>query len=158
MDWTEAKRKHDFRSFGAIEPAVDHAGKIMTYAPQSRYVKSSTTPLHAYGDGDFCKFRVKNVPDSMGVYAFTVRDIPMYIGKALNLRKRFTMGYGNISPKNCYVGGQQTNCRINKHVLELLSLGEQIDIWITETPDAALIEGTLIGQFMPAWNRAGKRK
>ena len=47
MDWAEAKRKHDFRSFGAIEPTVDHAGNIMTYAPQSRYFKSSTTPLHA---------------------------------------------------------------------------------------------------------------
>ena len=43
----------------------------------------------------------------------------IYIGETAGLRQRFNMGYGNISPRNCYVGGQSTNCKMNKIVPKL---------------------------------------
>jgi hypothetical protein len=67
------------------------------------------------------------------------------------------MGYGNISPRNCYVGGQPTNCRINSLILEMYKRGSQIELLFYETRDRFNIERTLINELNPEWNRtAGK--
>ena len=49
-----------------------------------------------------------------------------YVGECANLSARFNVGYGNISPKNCFSGGQETNCRLNNLLYEAvlaISLG-----------------------------------
>lgn len=35
-----------------------------------------------------------------------------YIGETDNLEKQFRQGYGNISPRNCFKGGQSTNYKM----------------------------------------------
>ena len=107
-----------FVMVGEIKADLEN-GKIREYTPQSRYKKYSKSKLHTYGGGKFCHFHV-NVGQDEGTYILTVNKIPYYVGECVNLYKRFNSGYGNISPRNCYEGGQQTNCRINKSILKAL--------------------------------------
>ncbi len=60
---------------------------------------------------------VPGLPASEGVYAVFAGQDLAYIGGAVNLAKRW-YDYGQISPKKCYVGGQETNCRVNKLILQ----------------------------------------
>ncbi len=55
--------------------------------------------IHSDGHGTFCKFSVKGLPESRGVYVFQVEGQTVYIGKAVNLAKRFSIGYGTIAPR-----------------------------------------------------------
>jgi hypothetical protein len=61
----------------------------------------------------FCKFTVPRRYQTSGAYALTADGELRYIGERANLAARFNAGYGNISPKNCYRGGQETNCHLN---------------------------------------------
>jgi hypothetical protein len=45
------------------------------------------------------------------------------------LSARFNAGYGNISPKNCFKGGQETNCRVNNLVHSAALAGERISTY-----------------------------
>jgi hypothetical protein len=65
------------------------------------------------------------------------------------------MGYGQISPRNCYIGGQPTNCRLN-HLIYLASKdGKKVDLWFMPTGDRFAIEAALIQQLQTRqrWNR-----
>ena len=96
-----------------IKPERDIDGNIITYNPKERYAKKSAVNLNKYGNLDFCRFTVNNLPAKSGVYALYEDDILIYIGRAKNLSIRWgKMNYGSISPKNCYVGGQSTNCKV----------------------------------------------
>lgn len=66
---------------------------------------------------------------------------------------RFNMGYGHISPRNCYVGGQPTNCRINSLILETYKRGSHIELLFYETANRFNIESTLIKKLNPEWNK-----
>src|SRR5687768_9568933 len=104
----------------------DDTQTIKVNLPQERYTKKDEVSLHAFGIGPFCKFRIPNKLNFSGVYILTLNDLPAYIGECLNLSKRYNMGYGNISPRNCYQGGQPTNCRINNLICEAVQSGQQI--------------------------------
>ncbi len=135
-----------------IERARD--GSPVEFAPQARYDKGEGSSLHRYGTGTFCKFRVTDLPGSSGVYLLISDCTVVYVGRAVNLQKRFSMGYGNISPKNCYQGGQQTNCRINQLVLQAARQGKSLRIFIHECQDQESFEARLIAHLKPEWNRA----
>jgi hypothetical protein len=69
---------------------------------------------------------------------------------------RFNAGYGRISPRNCYVGGQETNCRINQSVWRAAQQGETIHLWFLLEQNRTrrrAIEAALIRALHPAWNR-----
>lgn len=86
--------------------------------PQDRYTKAATTPLNPSGAGPFCRFKVTGLPSSSGVYVVTVDGGVVYVGRAENLSERWGQrGYAPIQPRNCFVGGQSTNCKINHRVL-----------------------------------------
>jgi len=79
------------------------------------------------------------------------------VGECQDFARRFNTGYGQISPKNCYKGGQETSCRINQLILKCAESGWSIDVYFVETADAAgrfLLESAYIAAFSPAWNRA----
>ena len=81
----------------------------------------------------------------------------MYIGRCCdNYNKRINMGYGNISPKNCYLDGQQTNCHINF----LINLNiEKIRFFIyplESIEEIKSLEKELIKKYLPEWNIALK--
>ena len=93
-----------------------------------------------------------DVEDVPGVYLWIVDDEIIYIGETKNLRKRFNTGYGNISPRNCYLGGQSTNCKMNKVVLEYFEAGKQIKLYFLKTNDYKKVELELLSKICTRYN------
>ena len=122
--------------------------------PQSRYSNKNKLSLNRYGKGPFCKFTIPKDYKVGGVYAIIVNEELKYIGECVNLPSRFNTGYGNISPRNCFKGGQETNCRINNLILEITKKGKSISLWFLNTWDHKSVEGGLLMKDGPAWNRA----
>lgn len=48
----------DFYRIGRIEPERGPDREILEFMPQPLYRDAATIPLHAYGTGPFCRFRV----------------------------------------------------------------------------------------------------
>lgn len=70
--------------------------------------------LNRYGDSRFCEFQISTNLKDRGIYCFGVGDQIKYVGRCTdNFNKRINHGYGKIHPKNCFIDGQATNCRIN---------------------------------------------
>ena len=121
--------------------------------PQDRYLNAQNLSLNKYGEGPFCKFTIWNDIRSGGVYVLTVDDHVRYIGECANLAARFNVGYGNISPKNCFKGGQQTNCRLNNLICITAQAGQRITLWFYATVEYKSMEAFLRSALKPVWNR-----
>lgn len=143
---------HNFELITEIDPKRDSDGEIILDHPEHRYGKADTAKLHRHGQGPFCKFRMKFELWVAGVYVLVVEGRPLYVGKTENLEQRFNNGYGQIAPRNCYVGGQSTNCRINKLILGEAMDGRTVQLLFRKTSDIASLEGKLLRQLRPAWN------
>ena len=136
-----------------IVPVSDENG-IVTYAPQKKYAGRDRLRLNRYGRGRFCRFGIpKKWVGYAGVYAISIDGRVVYVGKCENLYHRFNAGYGNISPRNCYEGGQSTNCRINAEVLRHAEKRSRMHLYFFETEDRDRTERALIRRLRPAWNR-----
>lgn len=81
-----------------------------------------------------------------------VDDEIVYVGEAENFRKRFNSGYGNISPRNCYINGRTTNCRINSKVIELFEESKRSKLYINLTKEFKKVEHEIISLINPKWN------
>lgn len=81
-----------------------------------------------------------------------VDDEIVYIGEGVNLYKRFNMGYGNISPRNCFMGGQSTNVKMNRLALKITSDGKSIDVYFYETAQHKDLEKSLLRLICTAYN------
>ena len=144
---------YEFVHAAAIEPVRGRDGAPLEFMPQSRYAHAETTRLNRYGEGPFCRFDVRGLPPASGVYAVTVDDGLAYVGIAVDLARRWgPMGYANISPRNCFVGGQSANCKLNQYILLAAREGQRVELWIHEDPDPAPIETSLIRRLNPPWN------
>jgi hypothetical protein len=62
-------------------------------------------------------------------------------------------GCGNISPRNCIKGGQETNCRLNNLVYMAAQAGGCISLWFYQTADYKSVETLLRSTLKPEWNR-----
>jgi hypothetical protein len=144
----------DFGFICRIEPHRDRHGSIEELFPQCRFDNQQALPLNKYGDGPFCKFKIPNGLDLNGVYAILVDESLKYIGECEYLTSRYNMGYGNISPRNCFRGGQETNCRINNLILRAAKGGSTITLWFHESSRYKEIERALRETLRPKWNRA----
>ena len=142
----------DFLLIGCIAPERNPNGALWLHRPQEKYAKAAITKLHRYGDGQFCKFALEDASECAGVYVMRVKNAILYVGESKKLRRRFNSGYGNISPKNCFVGGRQTNCRINKLVRNVLQEFERLEVWFCECDDRKALEKRLMRSLAPAWN------
>lgn len=128
-------------------------GVPIEHMPQFRYKNIKNNNLNKYGRGPFCKFKIsKNHKSRSGVYVLRVDKKPVYVGECLDLEGRYNTGYGNISPKNCYDGGQPTNCRINSLILGSVKNGAKIDLLFHETANRIELEKILIQKLRPSWN------
>lgn len=136
-----------------IQPERTDSGGVAELMPQDRYENVQQRPLNRYGAGPFCKFKIPNNHNTCGVYIVTVERSLKYIGECENLSERFNKGYGNISPRNCYKGGQETNCRINNLILREAMIGSQISLWFHHTEDYKGLELALRSTQQPEWNR-----
>jgi hypothetical protein len=134
-----------------VERGTD--GEVIEFMPQDRYAKAATTPLNRYGSGPFVKFKIPRNLATSGVYVLTVNGIPKYIGEAADLSSRYNMGYGNISPKNCFKGGQETNCRLNNLIYREVSQGRGVALWFYKTASYKAVEAELRASQRPEWNR-----
>ena len=137
-----------------IIPNLDGEGNVIEIFPQSQYENKKNLDLNKYGKGPFCKFSIdRKYAGKTGVYLILVDDKIQYVGECDDFFKRFGMGYGNISPRNCFEGGQSTNCRINSDILSLFKLKKNIQLYFLETKDRFKIEHELIINQSPVWNK-----
>jgi hypothetical protein len=148
-----------FEHIGGIELERDANGIHAEYLPQARYRDAATARIHAYGTGPFCRFRIGRKRRQAGLYVVTLDQQPVYAGECVDLEKRWgPNGYGGISPRNCFDGGQPTNCRVNAAILTTAKAGHQLDLWFAplDCPrgDRLAAETRLIQTLRPAWNRA----
>lgn len=125
--------------------------KIIEYQPQNKYRNLKKLQLNKNGDGNFCKFSIV-APNISGVYLWVVDSEIIYIGETENLQKRFNNGYGRISPRNCYNGGQSTNCKMNKIVLNCYKEGKSIDLYFCETANHKEVEKFLLSKIKTRYN------
>lgn len=144
---------YDFELICQIEPRKNPDGTTKQFMPQSQYKNLGNLSLNKYGAGPFCKFEISNRNQSSGVYIFTVDEKIHYVGECENFSSRFSMGYGNISPRNCFQRGQETNCRINNLVYQTATRDQTILLWFFRTSDYKELEAELRQSLRPPWNR-----
>jgi hypothetical protein len=149
---------YNFAWMESLVPELDASGAIAEFRPQGRYKNAGIVPLHEHGHGPFCKFRVPVPKGLAGVYALVVNGSVRYIGECEDLRKRFGSGYGTISPINCYKGGQRTNCKINRRVLEVAQAGGRVDLYFYATAERKTVERELLASYSPPWNGRKEEK
>lgn len=142
-----------YRCCSYYESAISHYGERSEYKYGiSRYDNTNSLKLNSYGMGPFCKFSIPDNYQFSGVYCILENGRIKYIGECYNLSQRFNAGYGNISPRNCYVNGQSTNCRINMLILNSIKSGNSVDLFFYRTNDTKRVEYHLIKEYSPAWN------
>ena len=147
-----------FSFVGTISPDRDEEGEVIKEFPQSRYSNAKNLPLHRYGAGPFCRFLVADGWLGSGIYALMKGDETLYIGQCKDLKERWgTRGYGRIQPRNCYQGGQETNCRINNLIYLENKARAELTLWFHsidgEEQSRAAIETSLIASIRTIWNR-----
>lgn len=146
-------KNYRFDHICEIKLERDPENCIKTYCPQNQYQNKKNLNLHAYGSGEFCKFKIPSNLHLSGVYVITVDQKPCYVGECMDLTKRFNAGYGNISPKNCYKGGQPTNCRINQLILEAVAEGRPVDLFFHPTAKHKEMEKDILIRKDWTWNK-----
>lgn len=115
--------------------------------------------LNKYGDLSYCKFKMTDgtVMDKKGLYIYKVNGEVKYIGRCKdNFKKRVNRGYGSISPKNCYLDGQATNCHINNLINKVKGKIEFFVFILKEDNIIDNAERKLIKYYKPEWNIALK--
>ena len=147
-----------FSSVAPILPERDARGRVVEHFPHSRFRNRSNLPLSRYGAGPFCRFRVAQGWSKSGVYVLTQGDEVRYVGECKDLDRRWgPMGYGHISPRACYKGGQDTNCRINNLIHTESKAGGRFHLWlhgVEGNKQARLcVESLLVASLAPSWNR-----
>ena len=137
-----------------ILPKTNSEENPLEFFPQERYENKKNLPLNKYGEGPFCKFTInKKYAQKSGVYVIKIDETIQYVGECDDFQKRFGMGYGNISPRNCFEGGQPTNCRVNSDILKMIKTGKEVQLYFLETNDRFEIEHELIKKLKPIWNK-----
>jgi hypothetical protein len=144
---------YEFDLIGELAPVRTGDGTLQAFLPQSRYRNAATVPLNRYGAGPFCKFVIPRNYKTAGVYLMVGANRIRYVGECANLSARFNMGYGNISPRNCFKGGQETNCRVNSLIYNWASAGRELELWFYPTGDYKAVEAELRTKLQPDWNR-----
>lgn len=143
----------EFRFICGLKFKVGADGQVASLMPQHRYKNVKNLPLNAYGAGPFCKFRVPGRLNASGVYALMVEGSVKYIGECVSLSNRFNAGYGNISPRNCFKGGQETNCRINVLIHAESTQGHEVELWFYGTSEHKQLEKRLLDTGCYEWNK-----
>ncbi len=111
--------------------------------------------LNSYGDLEYCTFEIADswALGLRGVYFYSVDDEVKYVGRCKDsMKKRINQGYGKIHPKNCYIDGQATNCRINALICEMK---DRVSLWLLplfDTDEIDSYEKSLLNVLDLAWN------
>lgn len=111
--------------------------------------------LNEHGDKVFCDFSIeKTVPSkTKGIYCFTTGEGIKYAGRSHDpFERRLNQGYGHISPKNCYLDGQSTNCHVNSLIAEVHDVVSFYVCSIDDDSEIDRLERLLIKSYEPEWN------
>jgi len=111
--------------------------------------------LNKYGDLEYSRFMLSDSfqYNLKGVYFYYVNDELKYIGRCRDsMQKRVNSGYGNISPKNCYIDGQSTNCKVNALVTQNRGSVKLKIYPMDDIKEIEELESRLIDELMPEWN------
>lgn len=150
---TKKLLEYDFKFIQKIEPVVDKDGNIKEFQPQNKYKNDKNLELNKYGEGSFCKFSINPIWSGVsGVYAFFINTELVYTGQCIDFAKRFNQGYGYISARNCFAGGQSTNCKINKLVLNSVKENKDVELYFLITNNYDKIERDIINNYNPPYN------
>lgn len=150
--------QEQFEFICQIEPLMNEDGSIIEYEPYKQYKKAESVKIHRYGKGPFCRFSIPNNINYAGVYILKINKKVKYVGECLDLSSRYNKGYGLISPRNCFVGGQSTNCKINSLILQETKNGSVVELLFCKSQDRFTLERELIEEYKPEWNSTiGKR-
>jgi hypothetical protein len=143
-----------FRVVGPLVLARSTDGEPIHFLPQAEYANLKGKQLNAHGAGPFCRFALAGARAEPGVYVLTENRRPVYVGICQDLWKRWgPVGYGSISPVNCYVGGQSTNCKVNSRVLAGSLRGAIYEVWFHRLGSGQrAIEVEMIRSLRPPWN------
>ncbi len=144
---------YDFHRVCQIEPRRTADGSVQEFKPQTAYKNDGGLALNRYGAGPFCRFSIPSNLQFSGCYAILVNSEVRYVGECGNLSARYNMGYGLISPRNCFKNGQETNCRINNLLLQAAKGNSEIALWFLPTEDYKIAERELLQELVPPWNR-----
>lgn len=137
-----------------ITPERTDGGAVEALTPQQQYHDANSTFVHRYGWGPFCRFSIPTTwAGDSGVYALYSDSEIKYIGETQDLATRFNQGYGTISPRNCFKGGQETNCRINTLLREEVIAQHSVSLFYYDTESRGKLESELVEQIDPPWNR-----
>jgi hypothetical protein len=111
--------------------------------------------LNKDGDGTFCDFSIErtDLTKRKGIYYFAIADEVKYVGKTHeSFTWRINQGYGRISPKNCYLDGQSTNCHINAVIAKNHAVVSLFVCPIEDDSEINPLEELLIDSHQPEWN------
>jgi hypothetical protein len=145
--------KYKFKLVTEIILEKDKSGFIKKFFPKNRYKNIKDIPLHKYGEGPFCSFKIPvKHKNENGVYLLFVNNELKYVGICVDLYYRFNSGYGNISPRNCFIKGQSTNCKINSKILKEIENSNSVYLFFLKTDKVTAIEDMIISRFDPEWN------
>jgi len=144
-----------FESAGELEAFRGSDGGVVLDSPHLRFANPRDIRLNPHGLGPFSRLIVPALPDQPGVYAISSADqVVLYVGRARDsLRRRWGRGgYAVIDPRNCFVGGQSTNCHINGLITAGLCQGEgyTLSFHTVDPPDD--LERRLRSGLRPIWN------
>ena len=156
---TKTINGYTFNYICEINPQKDEFDKIKTYNPREKYNNQKNLALNEYGDSDFCIFDVETDITNSGVYVLFFGEELVYIGQAKNFKKRWSRtNYGSISPRNCFVGGQSTNCHINSAICAQSKKGTHIYLFFYSTKKYDEVERELIDKLTPELNISLNKK
>ena len=111
--------------------------------------------LNPYGDLLYSIFSLatSEFESATGVYAYFDGNILRYIGRCRDsMKKRVNQGYGKIHPKNCYLDGQATNCRLNALISKTSETISLRMCRIEGSSEIERVESFLIQRHKPDWN------
>lgn len=150
---------YHFSLGSVIDVRRDEDGAPVLSFPSKRYNNHRNLMLNKYGDGPFVFLRLSQLPTSQGVYALMADNHEvLYVGQSADtIRNRWQMGYASIQPRNCFEGGQPTNCRVNNLIYRAILDGRTLALYVIVTSDFDSIERELIARLQPEWNRRGIR-
>lgn len=76
--------------------------------------------LNKYGDKKYCTYKIDRFLNDKGIYCYILENKIMYVGRCRDtFKSRINRDYGKISPYNCLIDGQATNCHINSLINDI---------------------------------------
>lgn len=114
--------------------------------------KYSEYQKNKFGERDYCSFKINYPKNISGVYLWVVDEKIIYIGETDDLTNRFNAGYGKITPYNCNINGQTTNCKMNGVVLDLFRQNKIISLYFLKTTEYKEVEKILLENITTEYN------